>query len=404
MRISWTDKLIKSSQKILGKHHKDDLQGALSEISKLAGQKVSEAALRAAFQVRGIASPITMLKKPEYVPDPVEAVELKEEISNDKKIIKQLIEQVRQAKARQSFLDVVSSYKDPPKILPREKNSGVREMTAVCLMSDLHVEEPVSPESVAYRNEYNMDIADIRLNRLFQGIIWNVEHHRSSKKVAIRDLVLWLGGDFISGFIHPELVEHNTLSPIETVRWLLPRLKNGIKTVLESLQLERIIIPCSFGNHGRTTDKPRISTGYANSYEWLMYHSLADAFESDPRVTFEITPSAHQYVEVYNFTLHFHHGDDLKYQGGVGGLGIPLLKAVAAWDTIKRADYHHIGHFHQLRDYGRAIANGSLIGYGPYSQRIRADFEAPAQAFYLLDSKRGKCMLTPIWVDESHEE
>lgn len=403
MRINWTDKLIKSSQKILGKHPKDELTEALEEISKLAGCKVTLAALRSAFQTRNLGTPNSMMKAPVYVPDPVEAVEIKEEISNDKKIIKQLIEQVRQAKARQSFLDVVSSYKDPPKILPREKNSGIREMTAVVLASDWHVEEPVYPESVAYRNEYNLEVADKRVERFFQGIIWNIEHQRASKRITIRDLVLWLGGDLMTGYIHPELVESNLLSPTETVRWLLPRLHSGIATLLDRLNLEKVVVPCSFGNHGRTTEKSRVSTGYANSYEWLMYHSLADRFAGDKRVQFEVTNSAHQYVHVYDKLLHFHHGDEVRYQGGVGGIGIPLLKAAPQWDLIKRADYHHVGHFHQLTDFGRVLVNGSLIGYGPYSQHIRASFEVPQQLLYYIDSKRGKCMTTALWVDEKHE-
>ena len=399
MRISWTDKLVKSAQKILGKHTKDELEHALSELSQKAGQKVTADALDSAFRKRNLPSPHTFLKAPAYVPHPVEQHEAKKEAQDDKRTIKQLVEELRQTKARQDFLDAVHGYKEPPKIMPREKNSGIREMTAVVLASDWHVEEPVDPEAVAYRNEYNLDIAEKRIERFFQGIIWNIEHQRASKRIAIRDLVLWLGGDLITGYIHPELVESNLLSPTETVLWLMPRLHSGIATLVERLKLDSIVVPCSFGNHGRTTEKVRVSTGYANSYEWLMYHSLAGRFDKDERVRFEVTNSRHQYVQVYDKVLHFHHGDEVRYQGGVGGIAIPLLKAVPQWDLIKRADYHHIGHFHQLTDFGRVVVNGSLIGYGPYSQSIRASFEAPQQMLYYIDSKRGKCMTTPLWVD-----
>jgi hypothetical protein len=222
--------------------------------------------------------------------------------------------------------------------------------------------------------------------------------------VAIRDLVLWLGGDLISGYIHEELVESNQLSPLETVRWLLPRIRDGIHTLLEELELERLIVPCSYGNHGRTTQKRRVSTGHANSYEWNAYHSLSWAFEGDKRVTFEITPSGHQYVDAYDRTLHFHHGDDVRYQGGVGGLSIPLLKAVPMWDLIRKADVHCIGHHHTLLDYGRAMVNGSLIGYGPYSQSIKAPYEDPQQLMFYVDSKRGKCWTTALWVGDREQE
>ena len=343
-------------------------------------------------------------ERPSQVDVLLEEQNAQTERQRDKKTIGDLLDQLRQARSRQAFIDAASSYRATPKILAREKETTtLRELTAVVLASDWHVEEPVDPEAVAGRNAYNLTIADARVERFFRGIIWHITHHRASDRLLIRDLVLWLGGDFCSGFIHPELVESNLLSPTETVRWLLPRLRNGIATLLDHLDLDHIEIPCSYGNHGRTTDKPRISTGYANSYEWLMYHSLADEFKHEPRVHFEITNSPHQYVEVYGKTLHFHHGDDVKYMGGVGGLGIPLLKAVPLWERVKAADVHCIGHHHTFTDYGRIVVNGSLIGFGPYSQRIRAPFEPPQQAIFYMDSKRGKCMTSAIWVDKDSD-
>lgn len=399
MRISWTKALLKSSQSTLRKHTREEMDAALSEISQSAGQKVSDDAIRNAFRAHDLPSPYTFLKPPKFVPDPVQKVEAREEATREKKQVGQLVEELRQLRARQSFLDVVKDAKAPPKILPREK-SGKREMACVVLASDWHVEEPVDPEAVAYRNEYNLEVANGRIERFFQGIIWNIEHQRASGRIAVNDLILWLGGDLITGYIHEELVESNLLSPTEAVRWLLPRLRDGIYTVMKALDLARLEIPCSYGNHGRTTQKSRISTGYANSYEWLMYHSLADEFRNEKRIHFEITNSPHQYVQVYDRTLHFHHGDSLKYMGGVGGLAIPLLKAIPQWDTVRKADVHNIGHFHQLSDFGRAVVNGSMIGYGTYSQHIRASYEPPAQALYYMDSRRGKCMMTSLWLDD----
>lgn len=343
------------------------------------------------------------LEKPAFA-DPVQERETRESLTKEKAQIKDLVERLRLAESKQEFLHAAHKVKGTPRILAKEKTSGLREMTAVVLASDWHVEEKVDPESVANRNEYTLAIADNRVTRFFNGIIWNIEHQRASKRIVIRDLVLSLLGDLITGYIHEELVESNQLSPTETVRWLLPRLRNGIATLLARLDLDHIEIPCSHGNHGRTTPKTRIQTGASNSYENLLYHVLAEEFRNEPRVHFEITASPHQYVDVYGFTLHFHHGDSLSYKGGVGGLAIPVLKAVPSWDAVKYAHYHHIGHFHQLSDYGRALVNGSLIGYGPYSQWIRATYEPPQQMMYFLDKQRGKCQVTPIWVADSERK
>jgi len=395
-------------------------------MSTLVGRlKRSESAIRHRCLSIGLPSPVTAYQEsrsrrdtiPAPPPDgsvpsgrperpeihPIDRQVAREEESAKDRQIRQLVSELRDAHARNSFLHEIaeSVRRTPVRILPRETHSGQRVMTPVVLASDWHVEEPVDPAAVAYRNKYDLEIAARRVVQFFQAAVWLVEHHRADGFLSIRDLVLWLGGDLMTGYIHAELVESNALSPTETVQWLLPRLRDGIKTLLDRLQLARLVIPCSFGNHGRTTDKPRVATGYANSYEWLMYNILASEFRDDRRVEFVITPSAHQYVQIYDWLLHFHHGDDVKYMGGVGGLGIPLLKAVPQWDLVQRADWHCIGHHHQLLDFGRALVNGSLIGYGPYSQRIRATFEPPQQLMFFVDRKRGKCMPTALWVDES---
>jgi hypothetical protein len=181
---------------------------------------------------------------------------------------------------------------------------------------------------------------------------------------------------------------------------VMPRIRDGIWTLLNQLKLDHLEIPCSRGNHGRTTDKTRIATGAQNSFEHLMYHTLAGEFRNEKRVHFEVTASAHQYTEVYGQIIHYTHGDEVRYQGGIGGLGIPLLKAIPQWDLVKKADVHCLGHHHQFRDYGRAVVNGSLIGFGPYSQYIRAEFEPPQQALFYIDKERGKSMVTALWVDD----
>lgn len=403
----WSEADVDRMIAIIREH--DDMIVAAAAISEAFGQQLGRQALSQLLaNRRGIRYGQLLKKKtpPESSPkvaqivDPVERREKTDEVSRLRKEHADLVAQVREFRARQAFLDKITSLHAPPKILSREKRSGLREMTAVVLASDWHVEEPVDPVAVNGRNEYNLEIADKRIKRFTESVIWSVEHHRASKNVVIRDMILWLGGDLMSGYIHEELLENNELSPTETIKWLLPRLRSVIATILDRLKLERIVIPCSHGNHGRVGER-KIATAAQNSFEHLLYCVLQTEFMHDKRVTFEITASPHQFVQAYDrFTLRFHHGDSLKYQGGVGGLGIPLLKAVASWEDVVHADYCHVGHWHTVRDYGKALVNGSLIGYGPYSYWIRAAFEPPQQLFYLLDSKRGKTMVEPLWVGE----
>ncbi len=288
-----------------------------------------------------------------------------------------------------------------------ELRSGLREATAVALLSDAHVEEKVRLGETPYPNVYNPDIAHRSLGRFFSSFKWMVDFHRHAapgqSAFRIRNLVLWLGGDLMTGHIHDELKENTSGPPIKTFLWLLPRLKAGIDQLLEDTEIERILIPCSYGNHGRNTIKPMRALGAVHSYEWLLYQVLAGMYVGESRVQFLADESAHQYVKVYGWDLHFHHGDETNYGGGVGGITIPLNKSVSQWDIAKKCHYHNFGHWHQYIDNGRVAVNGSVIGYNAYAMSIKAAPEPPTQSFYLLDSKRGKVCKSPLWVRASKD-
>lgn len=331
-------------------------------------------------------------------PDPVERFTTERKIAMLASQTKELIARAAEAEKRAQFWADLNASPIPPDIPRREFKSGIREGVAVCMLSDAHIEELVDPEKVAGRNAYNIEISERRMARFFDGAAWLTKFQR--EYWAVRDLILWLGGDLLTGFIHDELIETNELFPTEAILTLRRRIRSGINVLLQDDDLECITIPCSHGNHGRIGHRKRVKTGAENSFEWMLYNILADDYAGEPRVRFEVTRSAHQYVTAFDKTLHFTHGDSITYWGGVGGLTIPLNKRVPKWDNVKKANYHHIGHFHQLTDLGHTLVNGSVIGYSEYAFEIGADYEDPQQMFYLLDSKRGKCNVTPIWVSE----
>lgn len=287
---------------------------------------------------------------------------------------------------------------DVPPIVPRERTSVLREATAVALASDWHIEESVDADAVNGVNEYNLQIAQKRVERFFGGFTYLIRYHQDHFK--IRDALLWLGGDLITGYLREENLEANELSPVQAIATLHVWLATGIRSVLDTLEIERLHIVCNSGNHGRLTEKTRPSTREANSIEWLLYVGLAREFQNEPRVVFTLPKGSQTYVDVYDWTIRFTHGDDAKFGGGVGGIMIPLKKAIARWQTYKPAHLTCLGHFHQYHDLSNLVVNGSLIGYNPYALSIGAEFEAPRQAFFLIDTKRGKTMPADIWVTE----
>lgn len=292
-------------------------------------------------------------------------------------------------------LDVALAIQEPVKLhkVPEPKRK-TNEATAFLIASDWHVGELVDPKTINGRNEYTPDIARKSADAFFANGARLVELGRSGTRIDT--VVLGFLGDMITGYIHEELVESNPLSPTEEVLLFLDLAESGINYLLDRLGPKRIVVPCTYGNHGRTTLRRRVSTGAKNSYEWLAYQVLARRFRDHDRVEFQIADGAHLYLDTYGHVTRFHHGDDVRFQGGVGGLSIPLNKAIDRWDDFQQAQQTVIGHWHQLMYLPGAVVNGSLIGYGPYALSIKARFEPPQQAFFLVDRQHGRTVTAPI--------
>ncbi len=274
----------------------------------------------------------------------------------------------------------------PAKILVRPRWEK-REAVPVFIASDWHVEERVDRDQVNGLNEYNLDVAEKRIQHYFESCLWILDRERSSAKVD--RAVLAILGDMITGYIHEELKESNWLSPTEAINWLHCQLQAGINLLLEKGKFQELIVPCCYGNHGRVHPQKVISTAAQNSYEWLMYQYLARDFRKDPRVKFHIANGYHNYVDIFDTKIRFHHGDHVQYGGGIGGLTIPLNKKIAKWNTTIKADIDVMGHFHQYINAGNFVVNGSLIGWNAYALSIGANYEAPQQAYFIVRPGRG---------------
>ena len=129
-----------------------------------------------------------------------------------------------------------------------------------------------------------------------------------------------------------------------------------------------------------------------------MYKNLEKFYASEDRVEFNIPLAYHSYLDVYDETIRFHHGHAIRYAGGVGGIYVPVLKAINQWNKAIHATLDIFGHFHQLRDGHTFLVNGSLIGYNVFGLSIKADYEKPRQAFTVIDAKRGRTFTCPISV------
>ncbi len=317
----------------------------------------------------------------------------KEKVLNDK--IKQLAIELQKHK---HALDATLLLKEHAEIeidpiVPEDDDES--ESAAVVVASDWHTEETVNPDSVNQRNEFNLVVAEARIERFFANLIKLVKLHRNS--TSIKTLILALLGDFITGYIHEELVETNSLSPTEATLFVMKHIRRGMQLIEAEGGFERIIVPCCVGNHGRTTQKKRIKTSHINSFEWMMYHILEMVKPSD-KWEFKIANGYHCIVPCYQYRLRFHHGDAMDYQGGIGGITIPVIKAIAGWDKETPADIDIFGHFHQRLEHPKFVSNGCLIGYSDFSVQVKAGYEPPSQTFFLVEKDRGRTTTNPIFL------
>jgi hypothetical protein len=308
---------------------------------------------------------------------------------------KKLLDQLGERDEQIAALTHLGSAQPSPIIAPRGRGEGKRRLaTPVMLLSDWHVEEPVDPKLVNGLNEYNLEIAELCIEKCADAFEWLARDSR----FEMREAVIWLGGDLYSGFIHAELQESNFLSPVQACVWLQARIEKMLRRILAETNFERIIVPCNDGNHGRLTQKIRVSTRTANSLEWLLYKNLASRFADEPRIQFQIADGEFVYLDIFEHTIAFFHGDSVRFQGGVGGLLIPMKKALNELRKYRSVSSFAFGHFHQRIDLPDISGNGSMIGINPYSMHIKASPEPRQQSFFLVDSTRGKCMSTPVWL------
>lgn len=272
---------------------------------------------------------------------------------------------------------------------------------AVLMLSDLHLDERVNVAEMDGINEYNRAIAEVRLHRIVESTVKLLKRYVAG--VELDGVVLAILGDIITGVIHDELARTNEAPPSASVVHWVPILASAIKYLRDQLQVP-VHVPAVDGNHDRFYGKPHHKERALTSLAWIIYNWLADHLKDDDGITFSLTQSAEQVVEVYDTRLMLSHGDSFRSQGGVGGLYPSLLKWLLRrhdqyGTTSQDFDYALIGHWHQTL-YGQDFfVNGSLKGYDEYAKAGGFKFERPQQTLFLVTPERGVVQRLPVHAD-----
>lgn len=313
----------------------------------------------------------------------------------DRKLKREALNRIEQLE--QQLADALAISEGIHSYVIKPTKSATTEASAIWLASDWHCGERVTLGQTNGINQYNPKIARKRAETYFKNAlkVTNVWARDSE----INTVVLALLGDFITGHLHLSGVATNYFPPVEEALFAQELLTSGIEYVLKNSKY-KLVIPCHSGNHGRTTKQSEFGIENGFSHEFMMYSTMRQYFRNEPRVTFIISEGSHTYVDVLGYKVRFLHGHDVKFGGGVGGITIPLNKALAQWDKARPAYLTCLGHFHQLFDGGNFMVNGSLIGYNAFALSIKASAERAQQAAILLRKDKGRSMTARIWVDD----
>lgn len=320
--------------------------------------------------------------------------------------VKQLERELVEYATLEREIDRLTANPLEPMTIGRREKGRVHEATAVVVLSDLHLEERVTVDETNGLNEFSLEIAAQRMDRLAVGTVWLLELCRSRGKAAgyaIRDLLLPCLGDVTTNYLRVEDVHGNALTPHEALVFAEGLLVRYIRTVLDRCPwIVRVAMPFVPGNHDRLSFSK--STPFTRrsglSSAPVLVHGISRELRDEPRFAIELAAAEHHYTMVYDHRVRGMHGDRFNYAGGVGGIFIPARRHIAALNKAMHAHLTLFGHWHTSKVDDLWVSNGSLIGPNAYSLGKGLDPEPPSQTFLLLDRDRGKRIVTPVQVSD----
>lgn len=281
---------------------------------------------------------------------------------------------------------------------PRAASGGSAGIPTL-LLSDLHWGEVVRASEVDGINEYSMEVARRRLQRVIEKTCDLLRHHVVGDYPGI---VLCLGGDMISGAIHDELEQTNDGTVMQQALDLFENLQTAILRLAD--EFGHVHLPCVTGNHGRSNRKWQAKRRATLSYEWLVYQFLQRAFADDDRITWEIPDGPDADFDLLGTRYRLTHGDSFKSGDSIIGPLGPITRGALKRSRMAAAmhrpfDHLLLGHWHTLLWGANQITNGSLKGFDEFAMSLSITPEAPAQALWLTNERHGRTIQMPVYAE-----
>ena len=279
----------------------------------------------------------------------------------------------------------------PEWISPSYIGAGNKQVP-ILFLSDIHYAEVVSKEETGGLNEYNINIANRRLDTTIARTIDIAKHH--STNTEYEGIVVVLGGDALSGCIHEELTTTNEITMPEAVVKLAEKLSSILLELAD--EFGKVFVPAVVGNHARLSHKPQAKNRTFNNYEWLMFHLLKSKLSYDNRISIVIPNQTDIHFKVFSHRYLLTHGDSLGTSGGNGIIGCigPIMRGYQKLLTSESQvgnnfDTLLLGHYHTQLWLPGVIVNGTTKGADEYSRLfMRVPYAPPTQALWFNNQHR----------------
>lgn len=290
------------------------------------------------------------------------------------------------AAALDQFAALQETERLSKKPVRRTQKADDHHAIAIVCWSDWHVAERVDKNKTHGRNKFTPEICEQRVARLATNTLKMLSVVRTH--VRIDEWVIQLGGDFVTGYLHPELAETNCMGTMEEAYFAQQLLERALSVVIDGAAMKRTRIVALRGNHGRTTKRMQFKNDFETSVESMIYWNLRDRINGDG-VEWVIPRSDVAYTTLQpGYDLRSIHGHQIRYAGGVGGIAIPLQKWVYRQDATHPAVMTQLGHFHSYEPARRFIISGSLKGWDEYALSLGFPYEPPSQTMAVFDCRR----------------
>jgi len=287
----------------------------------------------------------------------------------------------------------------------QKANGKGRPEIATLFTSDFQVGEVIRSAELEYPNDYSPEIFSERYRRLINTSIKLLQ--RESPEMDYPGFIYLRGGDAISGNIHADLAETQSLTCVEQTQLVAEEEIKGLEELLKAVP--RVTVYSVPGNHDRTTPKPRSKRFVALTYDQLAIWTIEKYFSAkgERRIQFVTPPSGDAYYNVFGTNYLLTHGDRIGSRGGQGFVG-PAATIARGIQKVRQQfarmgkPVHFVltGHFHVAMDLPNGIANGCLAGFSEYAKsELRAEPEPPTQTMFWTHPKWGLTTIRRIRVD-----